>query len=550
MKNVLLLCLSPVKNDAQKREYTYRNKAGYDITVSGYTTNEAPAKSVIDGISRVHKAGGEKLDRVVVLCSELVRNPISLDDTSCDLRPGETHVDFFKRQINEFALERDEIYYRNPITYKQVLVDNYTDSNQISVATTDAAREILGATEGNDNEKIRLYIDYNGGQRYFSLMLLALSNLLSHRGVELCKVLAMNYENRIAGKVQIQNLAPIFACMDLTTAINEYTNYGRTRTLNRYFAPCVQSDPQIKELLQMLTDFAHNLLLCRTGAIESGKKLLLEKLENFGKLPRPTTTNPDMEAYRTLFEFVSLDIKSQMQDLLSGSLPEMLRWCVEHDYLQQALTFFTELFPDYMWKNKILQPTPREEKEYLQFREWNREECKRNEQTEKNKYQKLADCHGDFRENSSQYRYDWLIKYLRINVKAAKDTLPGDWLICNQGADSAWVKKRFLKNGALLKRLRELNLREPTYGSKPTPDPKPTYGPVVKILAHYIQGSRVSVAKTVSDEDLAFILIAYFEIKQMRNATNHASTKNGGWNYEDLVKQITACAEELRKLVQ
>ena len=530
MKNVLLLCLSPVKTNAQLCEYSYVTKRGETVTLSGYATNEAPAKSVIDGIHRQHRRKPEKLDRVVAICSDLARRPILQPGESSHLpiTPKTTHIDFFRRQVNDFALSLDAIYLTNPITYCQIPVDNYTDSNQISVAAIAAAKEILAVTDNCEDKGIRLYIDYNGGQRYFSLMLLAIASLLRPHGVQLRKVLAMNYETRIDGKVQIQNLVPVFGCMDLITAINEYINYGRTRMLNQYFGPC--QDPLVRELLKLLTDFAHDLLLCRTSAIERKKGPLMDKLVAFSESPWPETEDADQNAYRTLFDFVAEDIRREMEDLLCGSLPEMLLWCVNHDYLQQALTFFTELFPSYAWVSGILQPTEAEEADYLRLLEIGKEDP--------DAIRGIIQYPSECQPGSSAYHYCWFIKYLQARRDKVADLLPEDALICRCRARvyDAW---RYLHGDQQLKkRLQKLKIS----------DEDDINSAVPFVLAHLEAGARICSPRNVEKRALAYLLTVYFVIKSNRNATNHASEREAQWEYEDYIDQITACADELKRI--
>lgn len=71
-KNVLLLCLSPVSINGEENTYFYLDE-GNVYQVRGFMTNEAPAKSVIE---RLHRDGGKRLDKIVLISSQTTRGKI------------------------------------------------------------------------------------------------------------------------------------------------------------------------------------------------------------------------------------------------------------------------------------------------------------------------------------------------------------------------------------------------------------------------------------------------------------------------------------------
>ena len=72
-----------------------------------------------------------------------------------------------------------------------------------------------------DSEDVELYIDYNGGQRYVAFMILAISNLMKLRNIEIKEIMTMNRDNRIDNITPIQNMKAVFGSIDLVAGINE-----------------------------------------------------------------------------------------------------------------------------------------------------------------------------------------------------------------------------------------------------------------------------------------------------------------------------------------
>lgn len=528
-KNVLLLCLSPVKPQAQTAEYCYTLKNGQTVTFTGSMTNEAPAKCVIDTVNR-YEIGG-KLDRVVMICSSKLSGSI---DPSSPI----SHIDYYKSAVKDFALQTDPVYREKAIEFTEIPVEDYTESNAVSLAAVRAAEEILSLSP--DGEEINLYIDFNGGQRYFALMLLAVSNIMKQHAVNVSKVLTMNYENRIDGKVQIQNLTPVLGCIDLVSATNEYINYGKTASLRAYFAEAMKQDKNINDLITSLTEFAHSLLLCNVTEIEETKAGLHLKLKNYiEKVPESGDASPDLEALRTLFNFVIKDIYSEMKPLLTGKLPDMILWCKNHDYIQQALTFFNELLPAYLVTNGILKPAAAEEAQYDAF------------------LKRLASAPGDATpndflkysavapKNSARYCYDWFSYYMRDmsdpDRRVYLSFAPECALLKTRPA-TAKIEQIFRTPGRPV-------LSEKCWGKKETGNPFPKALRNTKnIIALTFSAPKRGFAPRANSRDLAELILIYFILKEQRNAANHAGDAKNKISYEKLSLVLENTAKFLKTI--
>lgn len=522
MKNVLLLCLSPIRPMAQVNKYSVHID-GETVYFEGTMTNEAPAKSVIKKLS----SAGKRLDRIVMICSGTVEGtaPVSPDDNA-----EYTHTRLFCHFINSYAEKTDAVYADIPIEYVHIPIADFTNDYQVSEAVTAAASEI---TDGDDG--VNLYIDFNGGQRYVAFMILAIANLMKARGVSIADIMTMNFENRVDGVIPIQDMSPLFESFDLVSGINEYINYGRIRGLKKYFSAAGE---EICSILSCLETFSNNLQLCRTGYIMENKAPLLKCLTDYLEKSERETYS---DTYTRLFAFVIKDIIDGMKDLLSGTLPEIIRWCVEKEFIQQALTFCSEEIPHYFVESGIFAPSKEEAEEYGQFLRCVAETPFKNIEKELKEYKKTDDS------SLSKLNYNWMIKYLPFSGErnAYADILPDSvysddllMFVCPDIEVDLPLLKKDLNNFLL-------------FDMKAVPNRSQIIGTiniqVTKALWHcFVSGERVTT--TIKKRyKLREILTVYYLLKQQRNMTNHADTSvnNNEWDYGTICSVLSQLSDIL-----
>lgn len=343
----------------------------------------------------------------------------------------------------------------------------------LSKAVIEAADQITA-----DDVETDLYIDFNGGPRDVAFMIYSLANLMKLRNVTVRQILTMNYENpvtKLVGGVEMSGIHievrnAVFESVDLIAAINEYVKYGRIQGLREYFdidlpsnaaGAGVRADGRMtaapeddlsafpargerKQLLDQMEEFAGNLQLCRTDYIMSHKEELNQALcdyaERGGQLsvaaghsdsssPITETTAAGAGAeegtiHDQLFRYVIKDIQRGYQGLLDGNLPDIIEWCVRHDYIQQAVTFCSEKLPWYFWNQGICRPSDAEAQEYWKIRDAIRQyqdidlrkvsTLSRKARTLSRGYYSNLPSHAadELETCDARYAYEWLIDYL------------------------------------------------------------------------------------------------------------------------------------------
>ncbi|MCD7884689.1 MAG: hypothetical protein LUI87_13440 [Lachnospiraceae bacterium] len=462
-KNVMLTCLSLVGWRKSTYFYEYKDKGEY-WSLEGYNTNEAPIKRVIEILYR--EGHGERLDRVVMICSKKARNPIgavpegsaancaadfariydetsgknasnrapvknisdgaSVENASTKPLSEITHTEYYKELFQNFAETVDESYKEHRIEFKEVEVNDFLNEKEIALAVTSSASLVMGA----EDESINLYVDYNGGPRIVTALELILCNLMKMRKkVNLREMIYMDFDNiqniededgNLREVRRISNMNEISECMDLVSGINEYVNYGRTRTLKEYFRDC--RSERIQNILGQLECFANNMQMCLTDYIIANKESVRSALEKWQKEYWQTgrgdhdesashwsgSDEPGQQStgvYELMFSFVAEDILECCRPLLEGTVPRMVKWCVEKGFIWQAMILYEHEMPQYFREEGILAPTEEGWSDYLNWLEEQLEEAS----TEKSADEKRFNAQKDDRKYTSYY---WLNSYL------------------------------------------------------------------------------------------------------------------------------------------
>ena len=561
-KNVLLLCLSTLSSsDLRVSEYVY-DLDNKDKTVNGIMTNEAPAKGVIERLALKNK----KLDQIVVICSDTVNKPIGerspkdqdcLAKHSCIVKSklaGYTHLELYKTLVNNYIAKKkfEDLYKNNPIAYDCIKIPDITSENEVSQVVVEAAEKVV-----DSNEDVNLYIDYNGGQRYIAFMILSLANLMEVRGVTIKDIMSMNYENKSNGKVVIQNMIPVYKSFDLVSGITEYVNYGRVKTLKNYF----YSDyvhATIRDILQEMEKFTNNLQLCRTRYIMDHRNDLLKKLEDF---IRDYNDKESPDIYEHLFKYVIEDILKGYQELLHGDLPDIIKWCVEKDFIQQAITFVSEEIPEFFWKKSLFRPSSVEELVFTEFLNQIRTES---EARNIRKYYQPV----DFPETNKAYK--WMINYLgharyqnhgnpmeKLHsdiLKKVKDLGGPFEAISTLKFPSSQTCRNFIKkeSNSCFPNIIELgSMIADRNLSKAKNDASSCVWHLKHNLVSGEQRRVETIVNEASKNRLSEIIVFYYLLKNQRNAVNHAddsTDSNDTWKYDDLRRALLSFTEILKDI--
>lgn len=331
-KNILLLFLSDVKtkkidDKVVISEADYENITGEKTQI----TNESAVRYILKDFP---------IDKLFVFASKKVRNNL-LNIGSAP----QTHLQYSLERLKKFLSDEDCFFV---FDYDE---DGSDNDNLKSIAMM--ARQIQKFAAG---EKVTLHVDLTGGMRHVNMMMLELTRLLEYSGLTVGKVLYSNYEPK-SQSGRVEEVQSIYDLFQLMAGVEEFANFGSVNALERYYRDKrVNLSEPLKRLLAAMKDFADAIKLCHYGQFRTAIINLHDAVKDFA----PTDDIEDV----LMATFIAR-IRKNYADLIFPREKDdlrVIRWCLDNDYLQQALTLYTERIPEYLGEKGIITQTEAEAK--------------------------------------------------------------------------------------------------------------------------------------------------------------------------------------------
>ena len=352
--NLLITNVSKVtaNNFRNNRNNKYIDEKNNEF--DGIMTNEAPIKSVMQRLYN----DGNKLSEIIFICSNSVRSNIEKVD--------EIESIYFDGKHNSLEVLKDRIYewsdnkYKQP-KYYEVFIDDEPNEESLTKTINDVRKRILELVYNSEKSdgRVNIYIESNGGIRYVVTMLLSVIKSLEllHDGrIEIKEILSMVH-NSNKKPIFIQNTKTIFDTAQISGLVDEFINYGRIEGVKKFFKN--EKNICINKMIDELSRVADDIQLCRTELMLRdfyGEKNINRKIEIFLK---------EHESDNLIFSMVLSGIGKEISkaEKINDSdqdtilfLPQLIKWCLDKSFLQQALTLCAEKTADYLFKTGILYP--------------------------------------------------------------------------------------------------------------------------------------------------------------------------------------------------
>lgn len=267
----------------------------------------------------------EKLDYIYVFNTYAVVNPeeamkYNLKFTGSD-KPYTT-FEYFKERIGGLVEDESRIV--------GVMLENEEEKVNISKALNDFTKSLITHSE---KAKVNLYVDINGGQREFGVVVDSILTLIKNiDNVELKGIYTPGYSPK-THKSSIKLLDDVFYVYDFVGGMHEFLSFGRSNGLVR-FNESVENENE-NGLVDAINNISNSISLNRMDNFSANLKELAKTLDE----------NKDLKGYYgTVKDLVlnnyKVNISNKMYDLLgenSDYLPAQLQWCLDKNLLQQAL---------------------------------------------------------------------------------------------------------------------------------------------------------------------------------------------------------------------
>lgn len=340
MKNIMLLFLSRLS----LRGNLIGTKPIYDLgqgnLVETHTTNESAVRYLLN-----HLPAGEKLDRLYIFASQNVQGePRQIDE------PG------FEGEYNDLAYFIQRIVQFWPEAKESIQVENYNENLQGQEAIgqiMDMSRDIQAY--GQQQGDIRLHADLTGGFRSANMAMLNIIKLLQYSGMDIGYLLYshMNTARDAQGNLlpsYVEDAHIIYSMLDLVSGAAEFVRFGSVDSIMEYYGSVTDKSPALEELLEAMDNFAKEIKLCHYGTFKESIYQLQQALDNFAREKQETDMLLEPLLYRIHKEYDA--ILDHADDDIA-----LIEWCLQRDYIQQAMILYTERVVSMLVDNQVLDLT-------------------------------------------------------------------------------------------------------------------------------------------------------------------------------------------------
>ena len=327
VKNIVLFIMSLYRDDSIEKEYTDDSNL---FKANCKHTNETALKYIAWKLNQEQ----QQIDEIYAFISEQVR---------------ETSLDKFKELI------QDE-YYKDKII--DVPLYNNGEMKGSFKSISEMFDKLQDYKEKNPDDTVVIHVDMTGGLRHASMLMLALIRMLKYIGMELGLVLYVNFNT-----AKIENASDIMDMFTLLGGAEEFNSFGSVNQIQNYFDKLNSkklrtSSSALELLLKRMRDFSEAIKVCTNYKDMTNVLSLLGDALNIYKKTIKLKSN-ELSQQELFFAKLILVIEKTYIDILPknnkpSSVPAIIKWCAKRDFLQAAITFYTEWIPVYLIENKLV----------------------------------------------------------------------------------------------------------------------------------------------------------------------------------------------------
>ena len=373
-----------ISNSMEYTEYSFMNKV--------LVTSESVLKYLVLPKQNKMLESPIKLDKVFAFTTDEVSKPTDgLKRYAVDeVKIIHKYVDSVS--VEEFVSDEDFISSRmqaiydyaqgNPLGTRElkiepVPIENEKDGIEQNLNNIfDMVDNIIEYIENSkeNNVEVRVYVDMTGGFRTIPMYLLFILNILEKRGIIMEKVYYAQMSSEEKGtqkiqKIQIDDLTQVLKTQDFTNGIHEFIKFGSAQELSVFLNKDLEKDANpehrrvIKNFVKSVESFAEAITIShRTkfeesidqikstwmdlGQINIGSSPIVSNKEKSLSSNENNENNENNEKINLLKIFEPRIYKEYKLVWDNPTHLSYIKWCLEHNFIQQALTLYIELVPE------------------------------------------------------------------------------------------------------------------------------------------------------------------------------------------------------------
>ncbi len=269
---------------------------------------------------------------------------------------------------------KHQVYHQMDSFYKMHMLDREKDIlmrfisiPQEPTLSIDTINLIADRTIGDGRTNINLYMDVQGMGTIDGNTLISTFLLMNNKADYNCSVEGLINSGMPHGSFfgQISNVIRNYEIQKLITGLDLFLNYGKTDILKKYWSSFALNDPDADRLFYGMDCVDEGISLCNVDLIACGIDMIRNTIRH------PRTKEED----RSIYMQVTVGaIISDFGALLSTdelSIPELLKWSLRKDLLQQTLTIIESRVPADIVKSGIYYYARTDEDIKELMEEWN-----------------------------------------------------------------------------------------------------------------------------------------------------------------------------------
>ncbi len=365
-KDIMLCFLSDVKMIPNTDKISIAEYQNIGKQKDCHTTNESAVRYLLCG----GNARVDSLSHLFLVRTKMVAGPIAgYEDAE---GRGWTHYGYFLHRISDVVPNVEDIADSIDFDEQAPIEENMDTLIEVASSVRRYAQDVR---RDDPTVEIVLHVDCTGGLRNASMILVALMRLLQYERISIGKVLYSNYNRNDPNKNRVEEVNPLYSFFDLVAGAEEFVRHGEVSVMSDFFKGRATSEA-LDDLLDAMRSFAEELKLCHYGDLRNAIVELRRTIEAF---PDESPASASTEAVQSdnLMRQMLGRIQDDYRDILKAELDDiaLIRWCVSHNLLQQAMTLFTERVPEVLVASHFFRIDPRYQESFEE--EWAKDSMNR-----------------------------------------------------------------------------------------------------------------------------------------------------------------------------
>lgn len=344
-KNKLIFFLSKYKFEPKECHYKSKYDGGNN-EIYGKQTPDAPTKYFLNYLTEK----GKKIDDILCITSKDT-NERKKNRNKPD-KEYESAFENYKRVLNEFC-EKKKIEIPKLIK----LNFDYNFEKGESIDEDDRYRNLFKSIVDEISENDTVYIDYTSGIRDTSLLIILMIRYLEYTGIKCGGMIYSYFDNDDKENNKIIDIKSTYDLFELLNGVNEFTSFGKSKTLSNYYNNIWKDKEEYKEiseLIETMNDFSDMMSLCMVEDIDEIMKKLNQKIIEAEKIKNKINSNENQLMNYMFFNLIKeIKKKFYLEDGEEITYINLIRWCLDNDLIQQALTLYVEKMPEYYFNSNF-----------------------------------------------------------------------------------------------------------------------------------------------------------------------------------------------------